>query len=96
MDAMTHTPELMSRLRTYREGGSGRGLLLPVLAAAGVPVQQVLPPSCRTPAAVARSRAASVRSALRCAAHQAQPGTRILDRDRLGGPFCRRSCSSAR
>jgi hypothetical protein len=39
---MTHTPDVMAHLETFREGASGRQQLFTVLAAAGIPVHQVL------------------------------------------------------
>jgi hypothetical protein len=41
MDAMVHSPELLARLRTFKEGGPGRQVLAYVLAQMGIPIQQV-------------------------------------------------------
>lgn len=39
---MTHTPDVMAHLETFREGNNGRQQLFGVLATSGIPVQQVM------------------------------------------------------
>lgn len=41
MDSLIHTPELMARIRTFKEGGPGRQVLMYILAQTGIPIHQV-------------------------------------------------------
>ena len=41
VDSMTHTPDVMAHLETFREGNNGRQQLFGVLATSGIPVHQV-------------------------------------------------------
>jgi hypothetical protein len=41
MDSLIHTPELMACIRTFKEGGPGRQVLMYVLAQTGIPIHQV-------------------------------------------------------
>ena len=51
MDALVHAPDLVARLRCFKEGGPGRQVITYVLAQLGIPIVQVRRFAC----AVARS-----------------------------------------